>query len=49
MKQERYTKATIHRCFFEIGVLWPATLFKRDFNTGVFPVNIAKYLRTAFL
>ena len=26
----------------------PATLLNRDSNTGVFPVNIAKPLRTAF-
>ena len=26
-----------------------ATLFKRDTNRGVFSVNIAKFLRTAFL
>ena len=29
--------------------LTPATLLKRDSNTGVFPGNIAKCLRTAFL
>ena len=27
----------------------PATLLKRDFRTGVIPVNIAEFLRTAFL
>ena len=27
----------------------PATLLKRDFNTGVFPVNIAKFLKTTIL
>ena len=25
-----------------------ATLLKRDFNTGIFPVNIAKFLRSLF-
>ena len=42
-------KSNHSQMFFKIGVLWPATLLKRDFNTCVFPVNIAKYLRIAFL
>ena len=29
-------------------VIRPATLLKRDSNTGVFPVNDAKFSRTAF-
>ena len=29
-------------------VSFPATLLKRDSNTGVFPVNFTKFLRTPF-
>ena len=40
-----------HLCWrvfsIKLQTLRPATLFKRDFNTGL--VNIAKFLRTAFL
>ena len=33
----------------EVQARRPATLLKRDSNTGFFPVNNAKFLGTAFL
>ena len=41
------SEAAVHRCS-SADVLWPITLFKRDFNTGAFFANIAKFLRKAF-
>ena len=35
--------------FNKVAVLWPATLLKRDSNTGCVPVKFAKILRTPFL
>ena len=35
--------------FYKVAGLQPATLFKRDPNTGVFLRNFAKFLRTPFL
>ena len=51
LKTSQYSQENLNCSLFLIKLqAWrPATLFKRDFNTGFFPANVAKFLRTPIL